>query len=152
MPIRIDWGDRYGNNKPRENMKNRAIGVVILSLSLGLAIPLALSPVQAQTKEVQIVKVDPSMIKSGFRASKLIGSHVTNEKNEKIGEIDEIIIDASNKATFAVLEVGGFLGLGAHKIAVPYESLKIDPAGKRIDLPGSTKESLKALPEITYEQ
>ena len=44
------------------------------------------------------------------------------------------------------------LGLGAHKIAVPYESLKIDPAGKRIDLAGSTKESLKALPEITYEQ
>jgi len=48
--------------------------------------------------------------------------------------------------------VGGFLGLGAHKIAVPYEILRIDPAGRRIDLPGSTKESLKALPEITYEQ
>ena len=131
-------------------MNNKLLAATILSI--GFVLPISLSPAQAQTKEVQIVKVDPSMIKSGFRASKLIGSHVTNEKNEKIGEIDEIIIDATNKATFAVLEVGGFLGLGAHKIAVPYESLKIDPAGKRVDLPGSTKESLKALPEITYEQ
>jgi hypothetical protein len=121
-------------------------------VSFSLVLPFALPPAQAQTKEIQIVKVDPSMIKRGFRASKLIGSQVTNEKNQKIGEIDEIIIDAANKATFAVLEVGGFLGLGAHKIAVPYESLRIDPAGRRIDLPGSTKESLKALPEITYEQ
>jgi sporulation protein YlmC with PRC-barrel domain len=131
-------------------MNIRPVAAIILSFGLVLSFPLPRA--QAQTKEVQIVKVDPSMIKRGFRASKLIGSQVTNEKNEKIGEIDEIIIDAANKATFAVLEVGGFLGLGAHKIAVPYETLRIDPAGKRIDLPGSTKESLKALPEITYEQ
>jgi sporulation protein YlmC with PRC-barrel domain len=131
-------------------MNIRPVAAVILSFGLVLSFPLPRA--QAQTKEVQIVKVDPSMIKRGFRASKLIGSQVTNEKNEKIGEIDEIIIDAANKATFAVLEVGGFLGLGAHKIAVPYEILRIDPAGRRIDLPGSTKESLKALPEITYEQ
>jgi len=131
-------------------MNIRPVAATIVSF--GLVLPFPLPPAQAQTKEVQIVKVDPSMIKRGFRASKLIGSQVTNEKNEKIGEIDEIIIDAANKATFAVLEVGGFLGLGAHKIAVPYEILRIDPAGRRIDLPGSTKESLKALPEITYEQ
>ena len=131
-------------------MNIRPVAAIILSFGLVLSFPLPRA--QAQTKEVQIVKVDPSMIRRGFRASKLIGSQVTNEKNEKIGEIDEIIIDAANKATFAVLEVGGFLGLGAHKIAVPYEILRIDPAGRRIDLPGSTKESLKALPEITYEQ
>jgi len=134
------------------SMKTRAVLAIYLAALFGLSLPVLSTPTQAQTKEVQIVKVDPSMIKRGFRASKLIGSQVTNEKNEKIGQIDEIIIDAENKATFAVLDVGGFLGLGAHKIAVPYETLKIDPAGKRIDLPGSTKEALKALPEITYEQ
>ena len=133
-------------------MKNRTVIAISLAALCGLSLPVLSTPTQAQTKEVQIVKVDPSMIKKGFRASKLIGSQVTNEKNEKIGSIDEIIIDAANKATFAVLDVGGFLGLGAHKIAVPYEALRIDPAGKRIDLPGGTKEGLKALPEITYEQ
>jgi sporulation protein YlmC with PRC-barrel domain len=109
--------------RPRVRPMNiRPVAVIILSFGLVLSFPLPRA--QAQTKEVQIVKVDPSMIKRGFRASKLIGSQVTNEKNEKIGEIDEIIIDAANKATFAVLEVGGFLGLGAHKIAVPYETLR----------------------------
>jgi hypothetical protein len=88
---------------------------------------------------------DRSASEAEYQRAKQVGLH-------GFGEIDEIIIDATNKATFAVLEVGGLLGLGAHRIAVPYESLKIDPAGKRIDLPGSTKETLKALPEITYEQ
>jgi PRC-barrel domain len=133
-------------------MKTRAVMAIYLVMSFGLSFPVLSTPTQAQTKEVQIVKVDPSMIKRGFRASKLIGSQVTNEKNEKFGEIDEIIIDAANKATFAVLEVGGFLGLGAHKIAVPDETLRIDPAGKRIDLPDGTNEGLKSLAEITYEQ
>jgi len=49
---------------------------------------------------------------------------------------------------FAVLSVGGFLGVGAHLVAVPYTQLQ--PAGDHMVLAGGNKEALKALPEFKY--
>ena len=103
----------------------------------------------ALSQDVQLIKVDVSVVGKGYRASKLIGSSVTNERNEKIGTIDDIIID-SNRTMYAVLQVGGFLGFGKHLVALPYDSLKIDSAGKKIELPGATKEELKKLAEFKY--
>jgi len=51
-------------------------------------------------------------------------------------------------AAFAILSIGGFLGMGSHMVAVPYESLRF--ADKKVMLPGGTKESLKMLPEFKY--
>jgi hypothetical protein len=50
----------------------------------------------------------------------------------------------------ATLQVGGFLGIGAHLVAVPYESLIIDDEGSKIQLPGASKDELKKLPELKY--
>ena len=47
-----------------------------------------------------------------WRASKLVGVDVYNEANEKIGDINEIILDKSGKAANVILGVGGFLGHG----------------------------------------
>jgi hypothetical protein len=54
----------------------------------------------------------------------LIGVNVYNEANEKIGEIEELIVDKSGKVDNVVLGVGGFLGMGEHYVAVPMEKLK----------------------------
>jgi len=59
-----------------------------------------------------------------WRASKLIGLNVYNENNDKIGDIEELIVDSSAKVDNVVLGVGGFLGLGEHYVAVPMEKLK----------------------------
>jgi sporulation protein YlmC with PRC-barrel domain len=59
-----------------------------------------------------------------WRASKLIGLNVYNEANEKIGAIEELIVDRSAKVDNVVLGVGGFLGMGEHYVAVPMEKLK----------------------------
>jgi hypothetical protein len=45
-----------------------------------------------------------------WRASKVIGVNVYNDNNEKIGDIQELIIDKSGKVDNVVLGVGGFLG------------------------------------------
>ena len=47
-----------------------------------------------------------------------------------------------------VLSVGGFLGVGDKLVALPYEQMRTD--GKKIVLPGATKDSLKTLPEFKY--
>jgi hypothetical protein len=49
-----------------------------------------------------------------------------------------------------VLQVGGFLGLGGHLVAVPYDSLVIDDEGSKIQLPGASKDELKKLAEFKY--
>jgi len=59
-----------------------------------------------------------------WRASKLIGVNVYNDNNEKIGEIEELIVDKASKVENVVLGVGGFLGMGEHYVAVPMEKLK----------------------------
>jgi sporulation protein YlmC with PRC-barrel domain len=69
--------------------------------------------------------VNTAVHKDGqWRASKVIGVNVYNENNEKIGDIQEIIIDKSAKVDNVVLGVGGFLGMGEHYVAVPMEKLK----------------------------
>ncbi|QIG97705.1 PRC-barrel domain-containing protein [Bradyrhizobium sp. 6(2017)] len=59
-----------------------------------------------------------------WRASKLAGVNVYNEANEKIGEINEVILDRSGKVANVVLGVGGVLGLGEHYVAVAFDKLK----------------------------
>lgn len=59
-----------------------------------------------------------------WRASKLVGVNVYNEANEKIGDINDVILDKSGKTSKVILGVGGFLGLGEHNVAVPFEKLK----------------------------
>jgi hypothetical protein len=50
-----------------------------------------------------------------------------------------------------VLQVGGFLGIGSRRVAVPYEDLQIDDTGRKIVLPEATREELQKLAEFNYE-
>ena len=89
---------------------------------------------------------------SGYRASKLIGSTVYNDQNQKIGSIDDLIVTPDEKITTAVISVGGFLGMGSKLVAVPYDQLRLQTKdnGERFELPGATKEGLNAMPNFTY--
>ncbi|CAA9285175.1 MAG: hypothetical protein AVDCRST_MAG27-4407 [uncultured Craurococcus sp.] len=96
--------------------------------------------------------VDSSALRSGRRASKVIGSAVYNENNESIGEIDDILIPPGGSAPVAVISVGGFLGIGAKLVAVPYDRLNMAAnSNGRWTLAGATKDSLGSLPTFTYE-
>jgi sporulation protein YlmC with PRC-barrel domain len=114
-----------------------------------LAVSLAAGPALPQAA-VQLVKVDVSVVAKGYRMSKLIGSGVINDKSEKIGTIDDVIADKDKKLSFAVLQVGGFLGVGGYLVAVPYDSLVIDDNGRKITLPGASKDELKKLNQFNY--
>ncbi len=116
---------------------------------LGAASFAIVDPPPSRSQAVEIVKVDVTVVAGGVRVSKLIGSDVVNEKNETIGSIDDIIVDR-NRVLFTVLQVGGFLGLGAHLVAVPYDALKVDGAKGRIELPGASRDELEKLAEFKY--
>ncbi|PSO21814.1 PRC-barrel domain-containing protein [Bradyrhizobium sp. MOS003] len=59
-----------------------------------------------------------------WRTSKMDGLKVYNDANENIGTISDLLMDKSGDIKIAVIGVGGFLGLGEHLVAVPYEKLK----------------------------
>jgi len=67
---------------------------------------------------------DKMMLKGKWRASKLMGLNVYNEANEKLGDINELILDKDGKVNAVVIGVGGFLGMGEHDIAVTMDKLK----------------------------
>jgi hypothetical protein len=85
---------------------------------------------------------------SGFRASKLAGASVYNRDKDKIGVIDDLVVSPSDHTAFAILSVGGFLGMGRHYVAVPFADLQIN--SKQVTMPDATKSSLEALPEFKY--
>jgi hypothetical protein len=99
-------------------------------------------PMPVLSQEIQLVVVNVHEIAEGYRTSKLIGSSVVNDQNEKIGTIEDIII-GKDKALFAVLQVGGFLHIGGRMVAVPFESLVLEDNGTKVKLPGATQEALK---------
>jgi hypothetical protein len=108
------------------------------------------APVKAQgvPQTIEIAKVDVQKVADGYRASKVIGSSVVNDAKETIGKIDDLLVTRDGKEPYAVLSIGGFLGMGTHLVIVRYDSLTF--ADNKIVLPGGSKDGLKMLPAFTY--
>lgn len=88
-------------------------------------------------------------IARGWSATKqIIGKPVYNAKNEKVGDVDDLIIAPDSASSYAIIGVGGFLGLGERQVAVPANHLKHTEG--RIVLPDATKEALQAMPAFQY--
>jgi sporulation protein YlmC with PRC-barrel domain len=81
-------------------------------------------PADRTTAAVTADSSKKMMLKDNWRASKLMGLDVYNEANEKLGDINELILDKSGKVNAVVIGVGGFLGMGEHDIAVSMDKLK----------------------------
>ena len=78
-----------------------------------------------------------------IRASKLIGAAVYDPNDQKIGMVDELVLDPDGKVADVVIGVGGFLGAGEKRVAVPMTELKRGK-NERFVL-SATKDSLKQM-------
>jgi hypothetical protein len=126
-------------------MNRIAVAAAILAASSMLAA----GPRPVLSQAVELVVVDVKSVAKGYRASKLTGRDVVNDKDQEIGTIDDFIVD-KDKVLFAILEVGGFLGVGGHLVAVPFASLQLDDMGRKVVLPGASKDNLEKLPVFEY--
>src|SRR5882757_3993422 len=66
----------------------------------------------------------PSSFQGNWRASKMVGLSVYNDKNESVGSINDFLTDKNGKITAVIIGVGGFLGVGEHLVAIPFEKVK----------------------------
>jgi hypothetical protein len=87
-----------------------------------------------------------------WRASKLIGTSVTNQTKETIGDINEVLIDKDGKVAAVIIGIGGFLGMGERHAAVSFSALQMsrDANNNALISVNVTKEQLKASPEWTW--
>src|SRR6202022_2989153 len=100
-------------------MKSKYLAAALLGTTLLTGAAFAQNPTTDRSN------INTAVHKDGqWRSSKVIGVNVYNENNEKIGDIEELIIDKSGKVDNVVLGVGGFLGMGEHYVAVAYDKLK----------------------------
>lgn len=88
-------------------------------------------------------------VMNGWSAKKaILGKAVYNDQNQRIGRAEDIIITPDKSVSYIILEVGGFLGMGAHRVAIPVDQFSWSQ--KRLVLPGASKDTLKKMPEFKY--
>ncbi|GJH33077.1 PRC-barrel domain-containing protein [Paraburkholderia hospita] len=129
-----------------QHLFNRTCQMGVASLLVALISTSAVA--QGAPQSVTERRTEVLQTGSGFRASKLAGTSVYNRDKDKIGTIDDLILSPSDHSAFAILSVGGFLGMGKHYVAVPFSDLQI--TAKQVTMPEATKTSLEALPEFKY--
>jgi len=108
-----------------------AVAQVAGSTTLGVAV--------AEAREVAL----------GWSARRTILGHtVYNDQNEKVGNIDDIIIAPTNHVSYLIIGAGGFVGLGRHDVAIPVSQIQLQ--NEKIVLPGASKDAVKSLPPFEY--
>ena len=80
----------------------------------------------------------------------LLWQPVYNDQDEKIGKIEDIILNKERTASYAIVSIGGFLGLGSHDAAIPAGQFHLKNG--RLVLPGATKDQLRAIPAFEYSR
>lgn len=82
------------------------------------------------------------------KATKLIGLSVQNLQNDKIGSVENLVVDLSSGRVVAVIvSSGGFLGLGDTLSAIPPTALRFSAENDRLRL-DTTKEALTQAPRF----
>ena len=84
---------------------------------------------------------------------RILGKEVLSAKGEDMGRIVDVLFDEKGEARAAVIDFGGFLGMGTRKIAISWSALRFDLGERKnviaLDL---GREQLKAAPEYKYTE
>jgi sporulation protein YlmC with PRC-barrel domain len=81
--------------------------------------------------------------------AEIVGLALQGEAGEKLGEVGDLILDEQRRVVGVILSVGGFLGLGAKPVAVPWESIRFEMRdGETVAVTGMTEQQLAAAPEF----
>jgi len=161
-------GDRHLTT----NTAAAAAGLILLLSSAAPAVPADNSPAPNATQSTPVVnsatnaKVAPQTTPQGapqatppatpeitvlnkHEVEGILGREVRSATDENMGRIVDVLVDPSGQVRAAIIDFGGFLGVGSRKIAVDWSALHFPPPGKpdafiALEL---TRDQVKAAPE-----
>lgn len=123
---------------------------VLLSLAAAAQAQTSTAAPVAGGVRLGVTVTEMNVVANGWSVKKSLLDHkVVNEEGKTLGKVEDLIVAPDKALSFAILEVGGFLGIGEHRIAIPIDQFKWGADGK-VMLPGATKDSLKDLPKFVY--
>jgi len=136
-----------------ESIMNRTIGVALATVAgIVVATSLVSARVSAQVAGTTLLGVEYAELRdvsTGWSARRqLLGQAIYNEKNEKVGSVDDLIVSPSKAVSYAIIGAGGFLGVAKHDVAIPVSQFTQNE-GKFV-LAGASKDIIKAMPQFEY--
>jgi sporulation protein YlmC with PRC-barrel domain len=115
---------------------SRSLAAFALALALGAA--------------TSVVAVDDTWYRT-LNTDDLIGKDVTNAVGEEIAEVDGVVVDPKTKDVYAVLSLGGNLGIGAKEVAVPMSELRLG-ANQALIMSRASRQELESRPAYVEGQ
>jgi sporulation protein YlmC with PRC-barrel domain len=129
-----------------------AVKTIVFLALMSLVIAAGAADSTAQTAGSTLISVSVSELREvakGWSAKKqILGKDVYNDAGDKVGEVSDLIVRPDKSLSYAIIGVGGFLGIGEHDVAIPVSNFQ-QQMGK-ITLKGATKDALKAAPKFEY--
>ncbi|MGY3505129.1 PRC-barrel domain-containing protein [Bradyrhizobium sp. USDA 4471] len=98
----------------------------------------------AAAQEIGLTPLETTEVAKGYSADELKFRSVVNDKNERIGRINDFIFGKDDNI-FAVLAVDESAGLYGHLVAIPLRQFKLD-VSPNVVLPGASRTALAKLP------
>jgi sporulation protein YlmC with PRC-barrel domain len=130
----------------------------LASTSVLIALLATCASVQAQQAN-QRQAGSPAQVMSSIPADSVTITHwykqnVYDPNDNKIGEIEDVLVDRSGKATGLIIGVGGFLGAGEKDVAVPFNAVQITNKNnnKWYLVMNATKDGLKNAKGFKYDR
>jgi sporulation protein YlmC with PRC-barrel domain len=112
--------------------------------------PAAPAPEAAAPKGAEAVTTVPSDFVS---VTDYYKQNVYDKSDNSVGEISDILLDKDGRITAVIVSVGGFLGLGAKYVSVPFNALRMtEKDGKRYLVMDTTKDALMSAPGYQYDR
>jgi len=125
-----------------------ATAATIFLMGVGVA-ALAQQPAPVTSGPARIFTALPA----GTTVTNFYKQNVYDPSDNKIGDIDDLLIDKEGKVTALIIGVGGFLGMGEKDVAVPFSAVHASEKNNKWYLVlNTTKEALKTAPGFTYDK
>jgi sporulation protein YlmC with PRC-barrel domain len=136
---------------------NKILPAFTLALLLGVAAPaMAVQdamPGQTATQKQAATEMMATVPNNLLPVSTYYNEDVYDNQENKIGDVNDILLDTDGRVSAVIVGVGGFLGLGQKDVAVPFNALKVaEKNGDRYLVMNTTKEALQSAPGYTFDK
>jgi sporulation protein YlmC with PRC-barrel domain len=111
---------------------------------------IAAGPASAVQDNTQMMTSVPN---DAMTISTYYNEDVYDNQENKIGDVNDILLDANGRVSALIVGVGGFLGVGEKDVAVPFNALKVaEKNGDRYLVMNTSKEALQSAPGYTFDK
>jgi sporulation protein YlmC with PRC-barrel domain len=122
---------------------------ILMLAGIALTVPTVSHAQVAGSTLIGVTVTEMRDVANGWSTKRqILGHPVFNDKDERVGSIEDIIIAPDKAVSYAIINAGGFTGLTKHDVAIPVSQLKL--VDNKLVLAGATKEALKASPPFEY--